>query len=199
MTGLMNSAGSLVNTYNYKAYGESLSTTGNLENRYRYTGREYVEAGSNGTELYYYRARYYRPDLGRFISKDPLGMIDGANMFIYVKNNPVSLADPTGQFLKCQCLGSPDNLHDMSNMYKKWDFEKESHWYWFEFKCPEKTSETPCLNIAQPCLCIYKCIFFEVHEHHHQPIRDEFGNVVEGSTGGKGERSLPSPGICGCE
>ncbi len=99
VTGLMNSAGSLVNTYNYKAFGESLSATGSLENRYRYTNREYVESGSNGTELYYYRARYYRPDLGRFISKDPLDMIDGTNMFIYVKNNPTMGIDPDGGFI----------------------------------------------------------------------------------------------------
>ncbi len=73
-----------------------MSATGSLENRYRYTNREYVESGSNGTELYYYRARYYRPDLGRFISKDPLGMIDGTNMFIYVQNDPVKSGDPLG-------------------------------------------------------------------------------------------------------
>ncbi len=109
----MNSAGSLVNTYNYKAYGESLSATGGLENRYRYTGREYVESGSNGTELYYYRARYYRPDLGRFISKDPLGMIDGTNMFVYVNNNPASRVDRLGLFGEIEVqpveLGGPLN------------------------------------------------------------------------------------------
>ncbi len=51
---------------------------------------------SNGTELYYYRARYYRPDLGRFTSKDPMGMIDGTNMVVYVRNKPTIYDDPYG-------------------------------------------------------------------------------------------------------
>jgi hypothetical protein len=41
-------------------------------------------------------ARYYRPDLGRFISKDPMGIVDGTNEFIYVQNNPVNWVDPLG-------------------------------------------------------------------------------------------------------
>ena len=43
--------------------------------RFRMAGREYDQA----TKLYYMRARYYDPDLGRFISEDPIGIAGGAS------------------------------------------------------------------------------------------------------------------------
>jgi hypothetical protein len=46
--------------------------------------------------LYYYRARYYDPKLGRFISEDPLGLDAGVSFYAYVKNNPVNAIDPYG-------------------------------------------------------------------------------------------------------
>ncbi|MCK4401360.1 RHS repeat-associated core domain-containing protein [bacterium] len=42
------------------------------------------------------KRKLYDPTVGRFISKDPLGMIDGPNMYAYVNNNPVNLIDPWG-------------------------------------------------------------------------------------------------------
>ena len=75
----------------YDEYGRLVSgqTTGPA---YRYTGRRF-DAES---ELYYYRARYYSPSLGRFINADPLGPIDDINLYAYVKNDPVNLVDPAG-------------------------------------------------------------------------------------------------------
>ena len=60
--------------------------------RYRYTGKERDEE----TGLYYHGARYYAPWLGRWISPDPAGLIDGINVYAYVRNNPLSMSDPTG-------------------------------------------------------------------------------------------------------
>jgi RHS repeat-associated protein len=62
---------------------------------YGYAGRVY----DNESGLYYNRARMYDPEIGRFTTKDPLGMIDGPNMYTYVRNNPTNYVDPTGQFL----------------------------------------------------------------------------------------------------
>jgi RHS repeat-associated protein len=50
-----------------------------------------------GNGLLYMRARYYDPEIGRFISKDPIGFAGGdLNLYAYVQNNPVSRIDPLG-------------------------------------------------------------------------------------------------------
>jgi len=48
------------------------------------------------TSLYYYRARYYDPGVGRFLSEDPVGFGGGENFYRYVYNSPVGFADPMG-------------------------------------------------------------------------------------------------------
>lgn len=80
------------NTYEYDAYGNITSSTGSAHNPFLFTGREYdAETG-----LYYYRARYYDSNAGRFISEDPLLFIDGLNINAYVGNNPLNAVDPFG-------------------------------------------------------------------------------------------------------
>ena len=60
--------------------------------RYRYTGKE----RDKETGFYYHGARYYAPWLGRWISPDPAGLVDGANLYAYVQNSPLTMSDPTG-------------------------------------------------------------------------------------------------------
>ncbi len=92
VTSLSDSKGSLASTYRYDSFGNLTVSTGTLSNPFRYTGREFdVETG-----LYFYRARYYLPLIGRFISEDPIGLLGGINMYVYVRNNPVNLIDPKG-------------------------------------------------------------------------------------------------------
>ncbi len=85
--------------FQYDAFGNQtqISTTAGLNN-YGYTGEEY-EAESG---LLYLRARYYDPDLGRFISNDPyLGRLEEPvtqNRYIYVRNNPLIYTDPSGNY-----------------------------------------------------------------------------------------------------
>lgn len=57
----------------------------------RYSGRE-----RDATGLYYYGYRYYLPWVGRWLSVDPAGTLDGANLFMMVKNNPLGLKDSAG-------------------------------------------------------------------------------------------------------
>jgi RHS repeat-associated protein len=57
-----------------------------------FTGREWDPE----VQLYYYRARYYDPKPGRFVSEDPLRFIAGNNFYTYVENNPINHVDPLG-------------------------------------------------------------------------------------------------------
>ena len=50
------------------------------------------------TGLYYYRARYYDPKVGRFVTKDPVGFMGGINLYSYVSNNPINKIDPLGLY-----------------------------------------------------------------------------------------------------
>jgi RHS repeat-associated protein len=59
---------------------------------YRYAGYRY----DNETGLYYVHARYYNPNLGRFLQTDPAGLQGGTNLYAYVGNDPINLIDPTG-------------------------------------------------------------------------------------------------------
>lgn len=62
----------------------------------QYTGRENDNPG-NDLGLYCYRARYYMPGIGRFLSEDPLGWASGQlNNYAYVNGNPVGFRDPKG-------------------------------------------------------------------------------------------------------
>jgi len=63
-----------------------------LRNSNTFTGREWDKE----TGLYYYRGRYGDPMDGRFISKDPIGMAGGINLYSYVKSNSLNRKDPSG-------------------------------------------------------------------------------------------------------
>jgi RHS repeat-associated protein len=85
-------AGDGVASRSYDAWGDEISPS--PQPGFGYTGREWEPQ----TGLYYYRARYYDPKLGRFISEDPIGFEDGPNVYAYVGSNPVLRTDPTGLF-----------------------------------------------------------------------------------------------------
>ena len=99
--GLVSEAGDVVEQYAYNAFGEmkifdgqgaeiSASTLGNI---YGFTGREM----DSESDFYYYRARYYNPETGRFLSEDPIHFRGGdLNLYRYVRNKVVNYLDPFG-------------------------------------------------------------------------------------------------------
>jgi len=99
VTDITDSSGAIVKSYQYDAYGNVLSAPGAFnQNTLTYTARErHVASG-----LYYYRARWYDPQLGRFMNQDPIGYLGGPNLYVYVLNDPVNLIDPLG--LECKVL-----------------------------------------------------------------------------------------------
>ncbi len=82
---LADTSGTIVERYQYEAHGRTSVMTGLFAARsvssydwdYRYTGRQLDLA----TGLYYFRARYFSAELGRFISRDPLGYVDGMSLY----------------------------------------------------------------------------------------------------------------------
>jgi RHS repeat-associated protein len=87
------SAGTIGANYLYSPYGDSVNTSA-VPTPLQYTGRE----NDGETGLYYYRARYYSPQIGRFISEDPAAITAGTNFYAYAGGNPVSYRDPLGLY-----------------------------------------------------------------------------------------------------
>ena len=86
-------SGNIVSAVTYRPFGEVYSEEGSED--YLFNGKE-----RDATGLYYYGARYYDPEIGRFITRDPLGGVtlkpQSLNRYTYCVNNPLKYVDPTG-------------------------------------------------------------------------------------------------------
>ncbi len=87
---LIDDSGNTVMTVSYDAWGTPLNSSFKL--RYLFQGREY----SGATGLYNFRARWYSSYIGRWLSKDPIGLEGGLNLYVFCGNNPVNFVDPWG-------------------------------------------------------------------------------------------------------
>jgi len=90
---ITNSNGDVVNTYCYSPEG-LVGVQETIPNPFTYIGRFGVMAEGNG--LYFMGTRFYDPEVGRFINKDPIGYDGGNNLYAYTENNPVNWIDPLG-------------------------------------------------------------------------------------------------------
>jgi RHS repeat-associated protein len=93
VTSLTNSAAAIANNYTYDSFGNLTASSGSIANRFQYTAREF----DSETGLYYYRARYSDPSVGRFLSEDAVRFRGGVDFYTYVKNRPTVMRDPTGR------------------------------------------------------------------------------------------------------
>ena len=85
--------GVVVWSADYKPFGEADVTVTTIESNFRFPG-QYCD---RETGLHYNYFRYYNPQIGRYLTPDPLGGLTyGENLYAYVKNNPILLIDPWG-------------------------------------------------------------------------------------------------------
>ena len=95
MVALADAAGTIQTAYTYEPYGARTASGSPSGNPAGFTGREH-----DATGLAFYRARYYDPVRGRFLSEDPAGFAAGdPNLYRYVGDDPVDLTDPSGMFI----------------------------------------------------------------------------------------------------
>ncbi len=112
---LTDGTGNIVESYRYDAWGRttvyaangSALTASAVGNRYCWQGREY----NFRTGLYYFRARWYEPVTGRFLSNDPIGISGGLNQYVFCANNPVNFTDAFGlDYRFIQEWGTPHTI-----------------------------------------------------------------------------------------
>jgi RHS repeat-associated protein len=93
------SNGGIVSSINYLAFGLKRSTTGTLPTEL-FTGQRKVDKADLDDSLYYYNARYYAAETGRFISPDTIvpdpNNPQTLNRYSYCLNNPLKYIDPSG-------------------------------------------------------------------------------------------------------
>lgn len=106
---LVDSTGATKEQYRYGAWGETqiLNASGqpvpasSCGSRFLFHGGEYSEA----TGLYRFRARWYAPELGRWLSPDPIGLEGGLNLYEFCGNNSVNNRDPSGLVVSWAFVG----------------------------------------------------------------------------------------------
>ena len=104
LIGYVDSAWTVVERYEYDAYGKMTRLDPDFTawsgteagNPYYFTSRRLDVLDSGSLEVMYYRHRYYDTYAGRFLQHDPLGYVDGIDLYEYVGSAPVRRTDPTG-------------------------------------------------------------------------------------------------------
>ena len=97
---LTDGVGNVTDEYIYDAYGNLEGSAGSTVNNYLYAGEQY----DPNLQSYYLRARYYNPNTGRFMSRDPFeGFLTeplSLSDYPYVHGNPINAIDPTGLLIQ---------------------------------------------------------------------------------------------------
>lgn len=159
------------------------------------TGREYDrEIG-----LYYYRARYYSADLGRFISRDPIGVKDNVNLYSYVGNNSVKYIDPMGLEKKLivwtitiySLYADPYIFLDWHSLIElNIDWKTTTYWIWQDWNM-DSTTEPYVINSNSDIVKNFEWSFWYKNKNNvesiwlyitwyeYEKIINDIGNKVE--------------------
>jgi len=95
----------ILNHYEYDAWGNLTACKEKVQNRFKFNGQQYDPI----SQQYYLRARYYNPVIGRFTQEDSYN-VDGLNLYVYCRNNPVSYVDPSGNICGRRANTLMDNV-----------------------------------------------------------------------------------------
>ena len=104
---LTGNSGTVLNSYDYDAFGAATSVSESVSNSFRFVG--WLGVSDEQSTLLFMRARFYSSSLGRFLSQDPMNLKGGdSNLYRYSMNKATSWTDPIGlwQFT----LGGGDGL-----------------------------------------------------------------------------------------
>ncbi len=93
IVGTVDNTGTLTSSYEYSPFGKILSKSGTYadSNKFRFSSEHHDDE----TGLVYYNYRYYDPELGRWIKRDPVGEVDNS-LYIYIANDSISNTDILG-------------------------------------------------------------------------------------------------------
>ncbi|MFA7054482.1 MAG: RHS repeat-associated core domain-containing protein [Kiritimatiellia bacterium] len=90
-------SGAIVAQYAYTQFGEGMSAAGPMAGLFRFRFSTKYQDEASG--LYYYGYRFYDPDMGRFLSRDPIGEQGGLNLYGFAGNDPVNRWDVLGKYV----------------------------------------------------------------------------------------------------
>ncbi|WP_019909770.1 RHS repeat-associated core domain-containing protein [Paenibacillus sp. HW567] len=118
---IVNTSGAVVNAYTYDEWGNITSQVEGTSNSFKYAGESYDPE----TGLYYLRARYYDPSIGRFLNEDTYeGQIDNPltqNLYTYVGNNPLIFSDPSGHSMESDHVLPQQVLNELAPLTAGWE------------------------------------------------------------------------------
>ena len=177
VSSLTNASGVIANTYTFDSFGQPTAHTGTLVNPFQYAGREF----DSETGLYYYRARYYSPETGRFVNEDLLDDPIARSSYAYVDDNPTGYIDPFG--------ASSVDFVTKEHHVGFWD---QYPWWYAGTAHPTYQLDSRCDEVRKPCkkgtewrLTIHLEVTFTInyssqsnlaHERRHVAFATNFWN-----------------------
>lgn len=118
---LTDSSENINDTFLYDAWGNEVERTGNSDVFFRYVG-ELGYYYDSEVDSYYVRLRNYAPATSRWESTDPLGYVDGLNLYLYSRNSPNQHFDPSGTISIIRTVSRLNPTCKNLFAYARWTF-----------------------------------------------------------------------------